>query len=137
MKSNSPIPRKSRVVDARKGSKIVTILVDVRRTGRSHQVITRDQRVRVKGEGVLFIWKLGRGAEDWKFFRDGVAIQGDSGRQFINPYAFRSGDRVSLFDRNTKRGQFRYNVSLVRRGNPALLIHEDPIIENEGDGRSG
>ena len=128
---------KARTFNARSG-KVLRIWVDVTKTrDGGYAVKTQDQKVKVKGEGVFIVWKLKKRVQAaWRFHGNGISFGRKGGGQFIHPYRFESGTEVALLDRNTRKGSYKYDVSLVRLGNPRLRIREDPIIENEGDGRS-
>ncbi len=129
-------PEKPRSFNARRGKVLeIRVRVGKARDG-EYTVRTEDPVVKVKGEGVFIVWKLRGSARAWKFRGNGISVRGNGGRQFIHPYRFESGDRVALFDRNTRKGIFKYTVSLVHRRNAERRIREDPIIENEGEGRS-
>lgn len=129
-------PAKPRLFNARSGE-VLKIWVGVRKSrDGEYQVRTEDPVVRVKGEGVFIVWRLRKSAQAWKFLGKGVSFRRDDGKQFIHPYRFGSGTEVALLDRNTRKGKFKYTVSLVHARNGQRRIREDPIIENEGEGRS-
>ncbi len=130
----TPKPRSFNV----RSGEVLRIWVDVTKTrDGGYAVKTQDQKVKVRGEGVFIVWKLKKRAQQaWRFLGNGISFGRMGHGQFIHPYRFESGTEVALLDRNTRRGSYKYTVSLVRHRNSRMRVREDPIIENEGDGRS-
>ncbi len=128
---------KVRTFNTRSG-KVLKIQVDVTKArDGGFAVKTKDQKVKVKGEGVFIVWKLTKRAQAaWRFPANGISFGRKDDGQFIHPYRFDSGTEFALLDRNTRKKSYEYTVSLVRLRNSRRRIVEDPIIENEGDGRS-
>lgn len=126
-----------RVFPAARPITVVAITVSVK--GRS--VVTEPERAKVRGKGALIVWTI-RDSGDWEFLGNGIAFHSDKESQFINAYRFDGGKRTVVLDRNTNNPpkRFKYTVSLCRpvKGKRGAIevIHQDPIIENEGDGRS-
>lgn len=116
---------------------VVPITVSVK--GRS--VVTEPERAKVQGKGAVIVWTL-RDSRGWQFLGNGIAFHSDPESQFINAFRFDGGRRTVMLDRNTNDPpkKFKYTVSLYRKvkGKRGAIevIHQDPIIENEGDGRS-
>lgn len=90
-----------------------------------------------EGEGCLIVWELNDCDGRWEFLGYGIAFKSDVDRQFTNPYRYKNGKTCVVLDRNSHEElqRFPYTVALVDSGH-RQVIHQDPIIENEGDGRS-